>query len=152
MLNNRYLSFKLKSEAYTEHINEFFIVIMLYHLLVFNDSDSSQLAKNYVGWSMMGVMLLNMIFNFTLIFISKIGQLYKALRTRYFTWKRDRLLQKIQDQDEFSDPEPDFKLNDGEQLQSEENKIEQRLLKRDLTWYKNVTFFQAHSPESGGDF
>ena len=152
MLNNRYLSFKLKSEAYTEHINEFFIVIMLYHLLVFNDSDSSQLAKNYVGWSMMEVMLLNMIFNFTLIFISQIGQLYKALRTKYFTWKRDRLLQKIQDQDEFSDPEPDLKLNDGEQPQSEENKIEQRLLKRDLTWYKNVTFFQAHSPESGGDF
>ena len=42
MLNNKYLSFKLKSEAYTEHINEFFIVIMLYQLLVFNDKDSSQ--------------------------------------------------------------------------------------------------------------
>jgi hypothetical protein len=88
---------------------------------------------------MMGVMLLNMIFNFTLIFTSQAGQLYKTLRIRYFTWKRNRLLQKIQDQDEFSDPEPDLKLNDGEQPQSEENKIEQRLLKRDLTWYKNVT-------------
>ena len=101
---------------------------------------------------MMGVMLLNMIFNFTLIFFSQTGQLYKTLRTRYFTWKRNRLLQKIQDQDEFSDPEPNLKLNEGEQPQSEENKMEQRLLKRDLTWYKNVTLQQAHSQESGGDF
>jgi hypothetical protein len=41
---------------------------------------------------MMAVMLLNMVFNFTLIFVSSIRQLFVTLKTKYYTWKRKRLL------------------------------------------------------------
>jgi hypothetical protein len=92
LLNSKFLSFKLKSELHTEMINEFFIVIMLYHLLVFNDYSSAQRSKNVVGFSMIVVMVVNMVFNFTLIIASNFGQLYKVLRTKYHIWKRDRLL------------------------------------------------------------
>jgi hypothetical protein len=37
MLNSWFLSYHLKGEFYTEMLNEFFIVLMLYHLLVFTD-------------------------------------------------------------------------------------------------------------------
>ncbi len=41
---------------------------------------------------MMAVMLLNMVFNFTLIFVSSIRQLFVTLKTKYYTWRRKRLL------------------------------------------------------------
>jgi hypothetical protein len=105
LLNANFLSYKLKSELYTDMINEFFIIIILYHLLVFNDFNSPLRSKNMVGFSMIVVMLLNMVLNFTLIMISNLRQIYRVLRTKYYTWKRDRLLQKIQDNDEFSEIE-----------------------------------------------
>ena len=40
----------------------------------------------------MAVMLLNMVYNFTLIIASSIRQLIVKLKTKYYTWKRKRLL------------------------------------------------------------
>ena len=97
MLNSRLLRFRLKSVLYTEMINEFFIVTLLYNLLVFTDYTSDQRAKNYVGYSMMVVMVLNMVFNFTLILASNLGELYKVLRTKYYRWKRARMIKKLKD-------------------------------------------------------
>ena len=95
LLNSRLLRYKLKSELYTDMVNEFFIVIILYNLFVFSDYLSDQKAKNLMGFAMIGVMLLNMVFNFTLIISSSLAQLYRVLRTKYYTWKRARLLKKL---------------------------------------------------------
>lgn len=95
LLNSISLRFKLKLEMYTEMVNEFFIVILLYHLLVFTDYISDQKAKNLIGWSMVATMLLNMFFNFTLIITSALGGLYKDLRLKYWTWKKNRLMAKL---------------------------------------------------------
>ena len=95
LLNARFLSYKLKSELYIEMLNEFFIIIMLYHLLVFNDFNSPQRSKNMVGYSMMGFMLLNMLLNFLLIVGSCLRELFKTLRTKYYTWKHKKLLKRL---------------------------------------------------------
>ena len=92
LLNFMFLSYKLKSDLYSEMINEFFIVVMLYCLLAFSDFTSNQRAKNFMGFSIMAVMLLNMVYNFTLIIASSIRQLIVKLKTKYYTWKRKRLL------------------------------------------------------------
>jgi hypothetical protein len=76
-------------------VNEFFIIIMLYHLLVFNDFNSPQRSKNLVGYSMMGVMLLNMLFNFLLIIGSCLKELCKTLRTKYYKWRHKKLLKRL---------------------------------------------------------
>jgi hypothetical protein len=97
LLNSRLLRYKLKSEFYTDMVNEFFIVIMLYNLFIFSDYLSDQKAKNLMGFAMIGVMLLNMVFNFTLIISSSLAKLYRVLRTKYYTWKRARLLNKLKE-------------------------------------------------------
>jgi hypothetical protein len=45
-----------------------------------------------MGFSIMAVMLLNMVYNFTLIIVSSIRQLIVTLKTKYYTWRRKRLL------------------------------------------------------------
>ena len=76
-------------------VNEFFIVIILYNLCAFSDYHSDQKGKNLMGFVLIGVILLNMVFNFTLIISSSLSQLYRVLRTKYYTWKRARLLKKL---------------------------------------------------------
>jgi hypothetical protein len=65
---------------------------MLYCLLAFSDFTSNQRSKNFMGFSIVAVMLLNMVYNFTLIIVSSIRQLIVTLKTKYYTWRRKRLL------------------------------------------------------------
>jgi hypothetical protein len=70
MLNSQFLLYKLKSDLYTDMVNEFFLVLVMYNLLVFSDIISDQRAKNYLGYALIAVILLNIVFNFTLIISS----------------------------------------------------------------------------------
>jgi hypothetical protein len=70
MLNSQFLLYKLKSDLYTDMVNEFFLVLVMYNLLVFSDIISDQRAKNYLGYAIIAVILLNIVFNFTLIISS----------------------------------------------------------------------------------
>jgi hypothetical protein len=70
MLNSHFLLYKLKSDLYTDMVNEFFLVLVMYNLLVFSDIISDQRAKNYLGYAIIAVILLNIVFNFTLIISS----------------------------------------------------------------------------------
>ena len=70
MLNSQFLLYKLKSDLYTDMVNEFFLVLVMYNLLVFSDIMSDQRAKNYLGYALIAVILLNIVFNFTLIISS----------------------------------------------------------------------------------
>ena len=67
LLNSRFLIYKLKSDLYADLVNEFFLVLLLYNLLVFSDIVSDQRAQNYVGYAIIVVIILNIVFNFTLI-------------------------------------------------------------------------------------
>ena len=95
ILNSLSLRYYIKGELYTEMINEFFIVLILYNLLIFTEFAPDPRSKNLMGFSMMVVMLVNMAFNFTLIIVSNLRKLIKTLRTKYLTWKRARLLKKL---------------------------------------------------------
>lgn len=103
ILNSITLRFKLKGEMFSEMLNEFFIVMLLYHLLVFTDYISEQRAKDLIGWSMVATMLLNMFFNFALIITSALQSLYKDLRLKYWKWKRNRLLARLKAKQELTD-------------------------------------------------
>ena len=145
LLNSRFLTYKLKSDLYTDLVNEFFLVLLLYNLLVFSDIVSDQRAKNYVGYAIIAVILLNIVFNFTLIMSLNLAQLIRGLKTKYYTWKRNRLFQRLAyllDSDSSIDEMP----------QQEENFSRCQVKKRDLNWYQTVTYTQHQDQKRKGNF
>lgn len=88
---NGYLLFKNPRDFIMEQTNEFFIMILLYHMICFADLVTNQTTIGNIGWSMVGTMCTNVIFNFGVIINDSIRDFIKKVR---FWWlmRKNRIL------------------------------------------------------------
>ena len=87
--------FKDPNDYFIDCMNEFFILLLIYHLICFADFVKDYQTQTYVGWSMVCVMMINIAINFTIILWGSIGKLYRSCRTKYWQWKLKRILKKL---------------------------------------------------------
>ena len=64
---NGYLMFKLPRDFIMDQTNEVFIMILMYHMICFADLVTDETTRGYIGWSMVGTMCFNILFNFSVI-------------------------------------------------------------------------------------
>ena len=76
--------FKDPSDYFIDCMNEFFILLLIYHLICFADFVKDYQTQTYIGWSMVCVMMINIVINFTIILRGSIVKLYKYCRTKYW--------------------------------------------------------------------
>ena len=138
---NGYLMFKLPRDFIMDQTNEFFIMILMYHMICFADLVTDETTRGYIGWSMVGTMCLNILFNFGVILKDSISDLIKSVRLWWwkrknrilkariqkFEEKRERIKQDYLDNisnnkeaDEEEKEEPKLSLNHVNQSQSDE--------------------------------
>ena len=67
-----------------EQMNEFFVVLLQYHMMCFASFVVDYTTKNYIGWSMIGTMVLNIGINFGIIIFDTIKEAYYKLRLKYW--------------------------------------------------------------------
>ena len=77
---NGYLMFKLPRDFIMDQTNEVFIMILMYHMICFADLVTDETTRGYIGWSMVGTMCLNILFNFGVILKDSISDLIKSVR------------------------------------------------------------------------
>ena len=72
--------------VYTELINEFTFYLICSCLYFFCPGQDNYELKEYIGWFMIGITILNVLINFTIVIISTI----KGMRTYYRKYKFDK--------------------------------------------------------------
>ena len=87
-------------EYFMEQFNEFFVILLIYHLICFADFVKDYETQQYVGWSMIATLLINIIINLSIILWDTVVNVYKALRFKWYEKKRDRLLAKLKKDDD----------------------------------------------------
>jgi hypothetical protein len=83
---NGFLIFIHSKDFFIEQTNEFFIMILMYHMICFADLVTDERARGYVSWSMVGFMGLNFLFNFMVILKQSINNWIKSIKLWW--WKR----------------------------------------------------------------
>lgn len=75
-----------KKDYMMEQLNEFFVVLLLYHMMCFNGLVIEQKTRTVIGWTMIATMMINIGINFSVISYGSMKKAYFSLRLRY--WKR----------------------------------------------------------------
>jgi hypothetical protein len=83
---NGYLMFVNPRDFIMEQTNEFFIMILLYHMICFADLVTDTTTRGNIGWSMVGTMCLNVFFNFGVIINDSTRDFIK--KVRFWWWMR----------------------------------------------------------------
>jgi hypothetical protein len=83
---NGFLIFVNPKDFFMEQTNEFFIMILMYHMICFADLVTDETTRGYVGWSMVGSLCLNFLFNFMVILKQSINNWIKSIK--FWWWKR----------------------------------------------------------------
>ena len=65
-------------------MNELFVVTLQYHMMCFNNFVVDSTMRNYLGWSMIGTMMLNILINFGIIIFDTLKEAYYKLRLKYW--------------------------------------------------------------------
>ena len=82
---------------YMEVFNEICVLIATYHLFLFTDFVPDPELRYNIGWSIIGVTLVNIVVNMLVMFWSTINQLklmFKKLAAYYRKWKDARKAKK----------------------------------------------------------
>lgn len=61
-------------------------MILMYHMICFADLVTDETSRGYIGWSMVGFMVLNILFNFCIILKDTLSDLIKS--GKLWWWKR----------------------------------------------------------------
>jgi hypothetical protein len=77
---NGYFMFVIPRDFTIDQINEFFIIILMYHMMCFADLVTDMTIRGYIGWSMVGFMCMNIIFNFGIILTDSIKDYVKKAK------------------------------------------------------------------------
>ena len=78
---------------YMEVFNEVCVLIATYHLFLFTDFVPDPELRYSIGWSIIGVTIVNIIVNMLVMFWSTLKQLrlmFKKLAAHYLWWKEAR--------------------------------------------------------------
>ena len=67
-------------------MNEFFILLLVYHLICFADFVNEVHTRNILGWSMIATMMTNIAINFSFILYGSFRNAYLKCKTKY--WER----------------------------------------------------------------
>ena len=76
--------------VYTELINEFTFYSICSCLYFFCPGQDNYELKEYIGWLMIGITILNVLINFTIVIFCTI----KGIRSKYQKYKYDKYLEK----------------------------------------------------------
>ena len=90
---NGYLMFENPRDFTIDQTNEAFIMILVYHMICFADLVTDEKTRGNIGWSMVGTMCLNILFNFGVILKDSISELVK--KVRLWWWKRKNRILKL---------------------------------------------------------
>jgi hypothetical protein len=85
-----------KNKTFFEQFNEFFIAIIIYHLMCFADTMPDIGAQNTIGWSMIVAVLFNLLFNIFYIMFLAIKDMKIKLLTKFYNWKITKLKKSIE--------------------------------------------------------
>jgi hypothetical protein len=93
---NGFFMFVNPKDFFMEQTNEFFIMILMYHMICFADLVTDETTRGYVGWSMVGFMCLNFLFNFMAILQQSINNWIKSIKLWWLKRKNRILTAEIQ--------------------------------------------------------
>ena len=83
-----YAPYKDRSQNRQEIFNEWTVLAGSYHLYMFTHYISDEERRYELGWSLIGLIALNVLFNFTVAFYHGIKVFYKKMKIKYYKQKR----------------------------------------------------------------
>ena len=80
--------------------NEAFVAIMNYHILCFADFIQEEPTREFMGFSMIGFVCLNLLTNIGSIMSGEIKKSCISLRTKYWKWKLEKVKKRLKEKEE----------------------------------------------------
>jgi hypothetical protein len=89
--------YKHKNYKFFQIFNETFVCFINYHLIIFAyaEQGSMEHSRTIMGWSAIATVVINIIVNFLNVIYHSAPVIYRRLKTKYLTYKRDRLRRKL---------------------------------------------------------
>jgi signal transduction histidine kinase len=85
---------------YFQYFNEFFILLIIYHMMVFADVASDIDNLDIMGWSAIVTLTFNMFVNFSYIIASSCKDKIKQIRYRCLIRKRNKLRKELKERED----------------------------------------------------
>jgi cell shape-determining protein MreD len=85
---------------FLQNLNEFFVFIVIMNLFCFADvipvGPESMFGNKTMGYALMIIVSVNLVFNFSYIMGKSIKQSFRNLRTKYLLWRRKKLSEALE--------------------------------------------------------
>lgn len=87
--------YRIKRAWILELVNEFFILLVIYTFLVLLDLVTDPWTLNFIGWMLIIIICVNLIFNLAIVMFDAIKEAFRAIRLIFYTKKNTKLKAKL---------------------------------------------------------
>lgn len=89
--------YKLRNYRFFQVLNEIFVCFINYHMIVFAYAEQGRMehSRTVMGWTAIATVVVNIILNFLNVIYHSAPVIYRRLKTKYLTYKRDGLRRKL---------------------------------------------------------